>query len=187
LARGRHVLLVGVLLAGVVGGLGGGIARDLLLGLEPAAIANWYYVPAILAAAVIGGAAPGALSLRPLPFVAAQAIALGLLITIGVQKAVAYHTPAPAAILIGVVAATTGGAADDLLASRPVTVMSEGPWLLGLIVWGAVIFWLFTIYIGFYPGVVVTVLLVASLRVLSVRLGWTSVHFPGDSPPSGGP
>ena len=63
-ARGRHVLLFGVLLAGIVGGLGGGIARDLLLGLEPAAIANWYYVPAILAAAVIGGAA-GALSLSP--------------------------------------------------------------------------------------------------------------------------
>ena len=78
----------------MVGGLGGGIARDLLLGLEPAAIANWYYVPAILAAAVIGGVTASVLSLRPLPYVATQAIALGLLITIGVQKAVAYHTPA---------------------------------------------------------------------------------------------
>ncbi len=100
-ARGRHVPLFGVLLAGVVRGLGGGIARDLLLGLEPAAIANWYYVPAVFAAAVIGGATARWLSFSPLPFVAAQAIALGLLIAIGVQKAVAYHTPAPSAILIG--------------------------------------------------------------------------------------
>jgi hypothetical protein len=45
-ARGRHVPLFAVLLAGLVAGLGGGIARDVLLGIEPAAIANWYYVPA---------------------------------------------------------------------------------------------------------------------------------------------
>jgi hypothetical protein len=112
-ARVRRVPLFGVLLAGVVGGLGGGIARDLLLGLEPAAIANWYYVPAILAAAVVGALTARQVSLSPLPFVAAQAVALGLLITIGVQKAVAYHTPGPSAVLIGVVAATTGAVVVD--------------------------------------------------------------------------
>lgn len=187
-ARGRHVPLFGVLLAGVVGGLGGGIARDLLLGLEPAAIANWYYVPAILAAAAaVGGLTTRQVSLSPLPFVAAQAVALGLLVTIGVQKAVAYHTPGASAVLIGVVAATTGGALNDMFTSRPVAIMGEGPWLLGVIVCGAVIFWLMTIYVGFYPAVAVTVVGVAGLRVSSVRFGWTSPFFPGDDvrdPPS---
>jgi uncharacterized membrane protein YeiH len=117
---------------------------------------NWYYVPAVLAAAVNGGLTARRISLSLLPFVAAQAVALGLLITIGVQKAVAYHTPGPSAVLIGVVAAPTGAVVDDLLASKPVTVMSEGPWLLGVIVCGAVIFWLFTIYVGFYPAVALT-------------------------------
>jgi uncharacterized membrane protein YeiH len=45
MVRGRRVPLFAVLRAGVVGGLGGSMARDVLLGLEPAAIANWYYVP----------------------------------------------------------------------------------------------------------------------------------------------
>jgi hypothetical protein len=58
--------------------------------------------------------------------------------------------------------------------------MGEGPWLLGVIVCGAVIFWLFTICVGFYPAVVVTVVVVVSLRALSVRFGWTSPFFPGD-------
>ena len=83
--------------------------------------------------------------------------------------------------------APRSGATDDLLTSQPVAIMSEGPWLLGLLVCGALIFWLFTIYVGFYPAVVVTVLAVAGLRVLSVRLGWTSVYFPGNSPPAANP
>jgi uncharacterized membrane protein YeiH len=178
-AHHRRVPLFGVLLAGVVGGLGGGIARDLLLGLEPAAIANWYYVPAILAAAVAGGLTARRVSLTPLPFVTAQAVALGLLVTIGVQKAVAYHTPAPSAMVIGVVAATTGGAVNDLLTNRRVAIMAEGPWLLGAIAAAAVVFWLFTIYVAFYPAVVVSVLLLVVLRVGSVRFGWTSPFFPG--------
>jgi uncharacterized membrane protein YeiH len=176
-ARGRRVPAFAVLLAGVTGGLAGGIARDLLLGLEPAAISTWYYVPAILAAAVIGAVTAHSVTLTPLPFVAAQAVVLGLLVTIGVQKAVSCHTPGPSAMLIGVVAATTRGVIDDLLTSRRVAIMGEGPWLLGVIVCGAVIFWLFTIYVGFYPAVVVTVVAVASLRVLSVRFGWTSLFF----------
>jgi uncharacterized membrane protein YeiH len=186
-ARSRHVPLFGVLLAGMVGGLGGGIARDVLLGVEPAAITNWYYVPAILAAAVVGGLTARMVSLSPLPFVAAQAVALGLLITIGVQKAVAYHTPGPSAVLIGVVAATTGGAVNDVLTGRRVAIMNEGPWMLGVVVCGATIFWLFTIYIGFYPAVVATVAIVGSLRVLSVRFGWTTPFFPGDDSGDFGP
>jgi uncharacterized membrane protein YeiH len=179
-ARLRHVPLFGVLLAGVVAGLGGGMARDVLLGLEPAAITNWYYIPAVLAAAIIGGSIARKVSLDPLPFVAAQAVALGLLIGIGVQKAVEYHAPGPSAILLGVVTATFGGALDDLLTGRRAAIMREGHWLLSVIVVGAVIFWLFTIYIAFYPAVAVTVIVVTTLRVLSVRLGWTSPVFPGD-------
>jgi hypothetical protein len=52
--------------------------------------------------------------------------------------------------------------------------MGEGPWLLGVIVCGAVIFWLFTIYVAFYPAVAVAVAGAGSVRVLSVRFGWTS-------------
>ena len=178
-AHHRGVPLVGVVLAGVVSGLAGGITRDLLLGLEPAAISLWYYVPAVVAAAIVAGLTARWLSLTPLPFVGVQAFAIALLIVIGVQKAVAYHTPGPSAILIGVVVGVTGGTIDDLLTQRRATIMSEGPWLLLVVVAGAAAFWLFTIYVAFWLAVVITVVLVISLRVGSVHFGWTTPFFPG--------
>ena len=186
-ARTMRIPLFGVLLAGVIAGLGGGMARDVLLGLEPAAITTWYYIPAVLAAAIIGGLTARRLSLDPLPFVAAQAVAAGLLIGIGVQKAVEYRAPVASAILLGVITATFDGTADDMLFGRRAAIMREGPWLLSAVACGAVVFWLLTTYVAFYPAVVITVIVMAVLRVLSVRQGWTSPVFPGDDLHSPGP
>ncbi|QUQ68862.1 trimeric intracellular cation channel family protein [Kutzneria sp. CA-103260] len=185
-ARCRHIPVFGVLLAGMVTGLGGAMARDVLLGLEPAAITTWYYIPAVLAAAIIGGSMPRRVSLSLLPFVAVQATAVGLLIGIGVQKAVEYRVPAASAILLGVIAATVGGATDDTLAGRQATIMRENHWLLSTMVFGAVVFWVVTIYAAFYLAVAVTVVVVTVLRVLSVHFGWTSPVFPGDDRHSAG-
>ena len=154
--------------------------RDVLLGLEPAAITIWYYVPVVLASAVIGALSVRKVHLSRLPFVAAQGVAIGLLIGIGVQKAVEYRTPAPAAILLGVITGTFGGVFDDLLTGRRAVVMADDHWLLGVVALGAAVFWALTIYVAFYAAVVATVVIVSSLRVLSVHLGWTSPVFPGD-------
>ena len=47
--RNRRLPLLAVLTAGVISGLAGGMIRDVLLGLEAAAIKNWYYIPALAA------------------------------------------------------------------------------------------------------------------------------------------
>jgi uncharacterized membrane protein YeiH len=112
----RRIALFGVLLEGVVVGLGGGITRDGLLGLEPAAITTWYYIPAVLIAALVAGTVTQRVTMSRLPFVVAQAFAIGLLIGIGVQKAVSYSTPAPGAIPLGVITGSFGGAFADVLA-----------------------------------------------------------------------
>ena len=55
LARVRGIPVAGTLIAGLFVGLGGGIFRDMMLNLEPTAIAVWYYIPAGLAAGLIAG------------------------------------------------------------------------------------------------------------------------------------
>ena len=178
-ARLRRIVLFGVLLEGVVVGLGGGIVRDVLLGLEPVAITTWYYIPAVLIAALVGGAVARLGTMSQLPLVVAQAFAIGLLIGIGVQKAVVYDTPVPGAILLGVITGSLGGAIADVLAGRQAAMLRERHWLLSAIVIGAVVFWLFTVYVAFYAAVVMTVVIVVGLRVVSVRLDWTDPSFPG--------
>jgi hypothetical protein len=74
---------------------------------------------------------PSRCSLSRWQFVAVQAFAVGLLIGIGVQKAVAYDTAAPGAILLGVVTGAFGGAFADVLAGREPAIMRERHWLLG--------------------------------------------------------
>jgi len=181
-ARLRRIALFGVLLEGVVVGLGGGITRDVLLGLEPTAITTWYYIPAVLIAAVLGGTVERVT--HKLAFVIAQAFAIGLLIGIGVQQAVVYEAPPPGAILLGVITGAFGGAIADVLAGRRSTMLAERHWLLSAIVIGAVVFWLVTEYVAFYAAVVITVIVVVGLRVASVSLDWTDPSFPGsDRPP----
>jgi uncharacterized membrane protein YeiH len=60
--RNRRLPVLAVLTAGVIAGLAGGMFRDVLLGLEAAAIKNWYYIPAVLLAAVAGDSLPTGLS-----------------------------------------------------------------------------------------------------------------------------
>lgn len=186
-ARLHRIALFGVLLAGATAGLGGGMARDVLLGLEPVAITNWYYIPAVLVAALVGGAVARRVPVSRWPFVVAQAFAIGLLIGIGVQKAVAYDTPAPGSILLGVITGTFGGALADVLAGSEPAIMRERHWLLAAIVVGAVVFWLTTEYVAFYAAVVVTVATVVGLRVVSIRLDWTDPSVPGGEPPPAAP
>jgi uncharacterized membrane protein YeiH len=180
-ARERAIPFSGILLAGVVVGVGGGITRDVLLGLEPAAITNWYYLPAVLIAAIIGGWTAHLVITSRLPFVATQAIATGLLTGIGVQKALEYHAPIPGVIFLGVVTGCFGGALADMLAGSRPAIMREGPLLLSIVIVASVVFWLCTTYLGFYIAVVATDLLVVTLRVLSFHFNWTSSPiFPGD-------
>jgi uncharacterized membrane protein YeiH len=180
-ARERHIPLFGILLAGVVVGLGGGITRDVFLGLEPVAIAEWYYIPAVVTAAIVGGWTARRVITSRLPFVAAQALAIGLLIGIGVQKALAYDAPIPSVILLGVVTGSFGGALADVFAGTRAAIMREEHGLLSVVVLGSVVFWLCTTYLGFYVAVVTTTLVVVTVRVLSVRFDWAADPvFPGD-------
>jgi uncharacterized membrane protein YeiH len=114
------------------------------------------------------------------PYLLARSLAAGLLVTVGVQKGIEYQAPADAAILLGILAGTMGAATADVMAGERATIFRQAHWGLGAVVSSAFIFWLLTTYVGFWVAIAAAVLTVASLDILSVKLGWNSLKFPGD-------
>jgi uncharacterized membrane protein YeiH len=109
-------------------GLGGGIIRDLLLGLRPVAVTNHYYLPTVTVAALAGYLFATLLQRFGTPFAVLDAMATGLFTVVGVEKALLYDLPYVSAIFIGVAAGVGGGLFVDLIAGRPVGIVQRGPW-----------------------------------------------------------
>jgi uncharacterized membrane protein YeiH len=143
--RNRRLPLLAGLVAGVISGLAGGMIRDVLLGLEAVAIKNWYYIPAVLLAALAGGFLAHLLIQGRIPYLLAR-----------------------------------GGATADVMAGERAAIFRQAHWGAGGGRLSAFIFWLLTTYVGFWVAIVAAVLTVASLDMLSVKLGWNSLMFPGD-------
>lgn len=120
--------IVGALLLAVVMGLGGGIIRDLLLGLRPVAVTSRYYLPTAAIAAVAGYLFSSLMRRFGAIFVVLEALSVGLFTVVGVEKALLYDLPYVSAIFIGVSAAVGGGVLVDLIARRPVEIVHRGPW-----------------------------------------------------------
>jgi len=120
---------IGALLLAVIMGLGGGIVRDLLLGLRPVAVTSRYYLPTVAAAALAGFLFASLVRRFERTFAVLDAMSVGLFTIVGVEKALLYDLPYVSAIFIGVSAAVGGGLLVDLIAGRPVEVIRRGPWL----------------------------------------------------------
>jgi uncharacterized membrane protein YeiH len=118
----------GALLLAVIMGLGGGIVRDLLLGLRPVAVTSRYYLPTVAIAALAGLLFTSLVRRLGVIFTVLEILSDGLFTVVGVEKALLYDLPYPSAVFIGVSAAVSGGVLVDLLAGRAVEVVRRGPW-----------------------------------------------------------
>jgi uncharacterized membrane protein YeiH len=132
--------LVGGILLAVIMGLGGGIIRDLLLGLRPVAVTNHYYLPTVTAAALAGYLFASLLRRFGTPFIVLDAMATSLFTVAGVEKALLYDLPYVSAIFIGVAAGVGGGLFVDLIAGHPVGMVRRGPWNATAALAGAVFY-----------------------------------------------
>ena len=123
----KRMDVFGVVVLAIAAGIGGGIARDLLIGATPpAAITHWGYLATAAAAGLVGFAAPRAVARARKAVLVFDAAGLGLFAVAGTAKALDHGVPAIGAVVIGVVTAVGGGVARDLLAGDvPVILHSE--------------------------------------------------------------
>jgi uncharacterized membrane protein YeiH len=67
-----------------------------------------------------------------------------------------------------------GAATADVMAGERAVIFRQAHWGLAAVVLSAFIFWLLTTYVGFWIAIVAAVVTVASVDILSVKLGWSS-------------
>jgi uncharacterized membrane protein YeiH len=129
----RNWTIVGIILIAVFGGIGGGVARDVLLNTIPGALTNpWYLILCLIAAAlallVTRNRAPQTIR-RLFDFMAA--FSLPWYAIIGAQKALAADLPVIAVILIGIVGPTAGRYFIDITSGVTPQQFTRGEWFVG--------------------------------------------------------
>lgn len=127
-ARAHRFDIVGFVVLGICSGVGGGILRDLLLGMGfPVALTH----PAYLPAAVLASTAAYLLDLRGRwtqhLLATADVLALGCWAATGTLKAYSVGLSWLPCLLMGVLTAIGGGIVRDVLVARPPVVFGGNP------------------------------------------------------------
>jgi uncharacterized membrane protein YeiH len=138
----RAYTVVGILLIAIIGGIGGGVTRDILLNDVPSALTNpWYLilciVAALLALRIASAVSPGRLAaifdfmaIFSLPWYAA----------VGVNKALGADLPYIGCILIGVVGPTAGRYFIDITSDVTPMQFVRGEWFVGTAIVTSVVY-----------------------------------------------
>lgn len=172
----RHYDIVGVLALALVTGLGGGLIRDGLFLVEGPTplLTNPRYIQ-IIGAAVLCGILFGSRIHHFAKLIAVvDALGLGAYAAFGVQKALLFGLPVPAAVFIGTVAAVGGGILRDLITNEEPQVFKPGQFYLLTAVAGAVTFVVCSISFGLSANTsaVAAVALTFIFRVLTITFNW---------------
>ncbi|MBU3732050.1 MAG: hypothetical protein FGM26_10990 [Beijerinckiaceae bacterium] len=180
-ARSRNVPVAGTFLAGIMVGLGGGMARDVLLGTEAVAISNPYLIPSVLLSSLIGALFFYRVVAMALPNLIIHGIAFGFLISIGCQRALSLGAPPLSAIFCAILTASVGGMALDALTKHRASAFSQAHWVITTLAIGSTVYYGLTTQLNFYIATGVTVMITALLYTLSITRNWPSPRWPGES------
>ncbi|HEY6829504.1 MAG TPA: TRIC cation channel family protein [Gemmatimonadaceae bacterium] len=176
IASNKRMDLVGTFALACVNAFGGGTMRDLLLDNRPFYwMANWGFFLAILAIAI-----PFVYSVRVFELasevhrrsVKTDALGLALFTISGAGIALAHDAPLVVAVLMGVIAGTTGGVLRDIVVNEVPDLFRPGGLYASASLAGALVF-VGCVHekLDYTSSAVAGAAIVVLLRLLSVRLG----------------
>ncbi|WP_366657354.1 trimeric intracellular cation channel family protein [Fodinicurvata sp. EGI_FJ10296] len=124
LAASRQQLdIVGFLFLSAVTGIGGGTARDLILGVPVFWVEQPVFIPVCAATAVLVYFAAHLIESRHRLLLWLDAVALSAYGVFGAYKGLAVTDSATVAVVMGMITGTLGGILRDVLASQPSVLM----------------------------------------------------------------
>jgi uncharacterized membrane protein YeiH len=174
----RKWTIVGIVLIAVLGGIGGGVARDILLNVIPGALTNpWYLILCLVSATLALQATKrwqGHHIRRIFDFMAA--FSLPWYAIIGTQKALADNLPLIACVLLGIVGPTAGRYFIDITSGVTPQHFTRGSWFVGTAALTSIIYIILDALglasPSIWPATLLAWLVGFTFRVTSLRLGW---------------
>jgi uncharacterized membrane protein YeiH len=171
----RAWTVVGILLIAVLGGIGGGVARDILLNDVPSALTNPWYLILCTFAAVLSYQVTRRRNLdqvrRIFDFMAA--FSLPWYAIIGAQKALQADLPLIAVILIGCVGPTAGRYFIDITSGVTPQQFTRGEWFIGTAILTVVVYILLDrLGLSLIPATLLAWLAGFSFRLAALRFKW---------------
>ncbi|MBE1584764.1 trimeric intracellular cation channel family protein [Nonomuraea angiospora] len=169
----KRLDVVGMVVLAEMTALGGGVVRDLILNVRPAAFQSLGYVLVPVAATVIVFFwHPHVARVMPLILVL-DAAGLGLFCAVGTEKALEYGLAPLHAALLGVVTGIGGGMLRDMLAGEIPTLLYDRqlyavPAMLGSGVMAA----LSAYGLHGWPATLAAAVLAFGLRIMAMRRKW---------------
>jgi uncharacterized membrane protein YeiH len=182
-ASRKQMDAVGFILIAVVTGFGGGTLRDLLLGRTPVA---WLKAPELVAVAVVAAILvffiAHLVQNRFRALLWADAVGLSIYAVLGAEIALLAGAHAWAAVILGVITATFGGIARDVICNEIPLILRKEIYVTAAAA-GATVFILLRLEgIWREPAFVAGVLTCFLIRAAALRYGWS---LPGYRPRPG--
>lgn len=134
-AARRGFDVIGVLTLSITAGLGGLLLRDILLARGPIILRDTTFIWAATAAAVLGFFFAGYIARFDRALLALEALAMGLLATVGTDSALRAGLGGLSAIAVGTIVATAGPLFRDILGGDAPQILRPGVFL-GIIALG---------------------------------------------------
>ncbi|MCO1578364.1 TRIC cation channel family protein [Crossiella sp. SN42] len=163
----------GVVVLGMTTALGGGIIRDVLLGLHPpTSLRTWpYLLVSALTGLLVFFFHPQVAKLRRAVLLA-DAVGLGLFTTGGTTTALALGAPVYTACLIGMTTGIGGGALRDLLLREIPTVLRQEIYAVAALAGAVVVAIGYRLNLPTGPTAIIAAAMICGLRVLALWRRW---------------
>ncbi|MFI6503479.1 trimeric intracellular cation channel family protein [Nonomuraea typhae] len=169
----KQLDVVGMAVLAEMTALGGGVVRDLILNVRPAAFQSLGYVLVPIAATLIVAFwHPHVARVMPVILVL-DAAGLGLFSAVGTEKALEYGLTPLHAVLLGVTTAVGGGMLRDVLAGEiPTLLYDRQLYAVPAMVGSAVMAGLYVWDLHGWSATLAAAVIAFALRIAAMRYGW---------------
>src|SRR5208282_1514189 len=180
----RNFTIVGIILLGLIGGIGGGVSRDVILNKIPSAFTNPLYILLCVVAGIFAMFIQfnTGQQFREGLFSFMTAFSLPWYAVVGVDAALRANVPILGAIVVGIIGPTAGRYFIDLTCGVTPKHFVKGEWFVGTAVLTSVVY-VICYYSGLSigPASLISFLVGFSFRITALFKGWEEPE-PEDQP-----